>query len=761
MPGQSVPGRRFKTMIERVVKDAAVNATAAGSAQKITTGQVQQVLPNNRVVVDGVTLPVTGDASGMAEGQRVGVAWSDGKPTAVVFHHAQSAQFVPTLGSTSGVVEELFLAPPSGGGSVTGWFRNFGQVTELTYSDPPGRKISADWTGTGKRIKWGVNKDVFAVLEGNSGQERIHVYRLNRPSTTKILGTSGVKVKEKLGSYVLSSIGPLAICNVAIHLKRDSVEPYVELFWQPVGPAGDGSAIFTPDHIQFHRDPGTNENVADVDRSLTINITGATSITFTNGAPIAASEIVVPSGLPPSSFGAALGDWGVDENNHPIYAVQITFNDFGLWQGNSTSGLVGSYHLMGEGTLTNIGLCFIPLCPGVVDNIGVQDFMDHGNASGVVSTHIYEKHVVLIDAATGTVKSKTLGDNVTLQLEETSNGVSPYRFVHNFNMPSPADQCGTPNNGGPGGWRTSPPALPIGLTQSLGDMGDLALIRCEASLFDQTLPYDLPMGNDPTPSTPTRVATTRIDSNQIGYDREWGDFFGANCSFFIAQERLAKIDWDFHVCDVKRRYDVNVTMTPFLASTSLRWFVEVIREAKHPDGGSQANYSGDEHQYGAFIINSDGSAVGTARGFTSGGVTTVPRMTFVTANDRHAIWKEATPSGSSDIPWFISDYLTGNLLQAGTKEPANLKLLSPDLLYATSESDPKQLYFVKGWDRDTLAFDADFNDGNSKFPKKDGALQSIGALMKLKSDVSPGENPDYHVIVDTLLLPSRYRDATT
>lgn len=731
-------------------------------------------MPNNTYQVLGVWVP--GRDTVVKVGEVVYVEWRNNNPYRIIEYDVRRGSTrAHGGGEIKGVVEEVFLAPSAAaGGTVTVWFRNYDQVTELRYNDAPGTRVYTDWGGkVAQTVKWGVNRDVFGVLVGAVGQEVIHVYRIvrggNAPSNptagnVKIIA-SGVKTKitEKIGSYTLSTIGPLPICSPAIHIKRDSIEPYVLLVWHPTGPAGTPDAMFDFVLSEFHRDSGTNANTADVDRSLTINLTGTQvpgtgAITFTNGAPIAASQIVVPHGIPDSSYSAALDDWAIDELNHPVYSVKVTFTDFGMWQGNSQTGLTGAYHLLGEGTLTNIGLCFVTLCPALDDNVGIMDFMDHGNPSGIISTHVYEQHIVVIDAATATIKWKTLVDNVTLQMQESTNGQSPYRLEKNTNMPASPDQCGAPNSpGGPGGWRSTNPFSPAAIQAVLdeGNMGDLGLFKEEDSFFDPLLSFgpDLPNGNDPTPGTPTRRVTTRVHANFTGYDREWFDFFGQQCGFFIAQEHVVQANWSLDVTEVLRRYDVNVDVKPFVTSTGLRWFVTVNRVAQRPNHGDK-NLSSDMHSYGVFIVNATGGLVGTVRPYTD--ITDLaansPTITFITANDRHVIWKETM---GQTVTWYTANYTTGIIQNCGSKPPTTLYALAPDLLFSDSEEKPKAIYFVKGWDPGTHVIDPTFNDGVTGFPKKDSVLGDAGFLKDL-GKVS-ATMPDYHVIVDTTLLPVKYR----
>lgn len=182
------PPRRILTMIERLKKDA--KASAAQASQKITLETVDQIMPDGRFVVAGATLGVTGDGSGIQVGQQVGVAWSNGAPQAIVFHHAQSAQFVPALGAGGGIVEELFVAA-NGEGFLDVFFRNDQQITALKLTT-----FLEGFSASQVQAAWGMSPDSFFVAVGDQSAPapsfQVHVFTLNR-TPTKVIGAGGVR----------------------------------------------------------------------------------------------------------------------------------------------------------------------------------------------------------------------------------------------------------------------------------------------------------------------------------------------------------------------------------------------------------------------------------------------------------------------------------------------------------------------------------------------------------------------------------------
>jgi hypothetical protein len=675
-------------------------------------------------------------------GDTVYVEWKDGKPFRIIDYEVRRGIAHAVLGGAAkGVVEQLFLAPSTApGGKTTVWFRNHNQITELRYDNEDGTRLYTDWANPAVDVFWGVNVDHFAVLEKGAaaGSEQFHVYRIKRQANlNKILATKA-KVVEKVYSVKLADLPGFDLTRVTVHMIRDSVDPYVELFWFAAGAPGDP---FNYDHSTLVIDPTTNENQAEVSRTVTIRLTG-TTISFTDGAPIAASEIVVPSGIPPTSCVASMpeGYYMLDHNNDIIFSVNVNFVDFGLWQGNSTTGLTGSYHRIGEGTLTNAGVCFVIACPYIVDDVGIQDFMGHGNPVGVISTHITETHTVMINARQQTMVFSTFKNLVTLELEETSDGASPYRQVKMDPMPVITSQCYSQDV-----WQPTPGLHGIIAIENYGNLGDVGMFKSERSLFDPALSFqpDLPSGNDPTPGSPTRTAVVRVTVNSQGYDREWTDTFGQVCGAFSAVPFAVEGHWAAESIDVLDRYTVHVDVRPFTSKAGqLVSFVTVKRRAKKP-----LFHTSDEDQIGVFVLV--GTSAFAVLPYTNVTTTEIGKaITFSSGNQKHVIWTRGEK-------WYISDYTTGVTKEVGStsSKAETLQLVNPDLLYSYDE---KKRYFVNGWNRTTGELTLTQTD-DGKFPPKDTKIASLGTLKELTTATKGATKKDNHAIIDTSLVPEAYR----
>jgi hypothetical protein len=743
MPVEQTPPRRLKTQVERI-RDDAKKAGSSASTQKVTVETIEAILPNNQVTVLGVNIPVTGSGAGLASGGRIAVAWTDGKPTAAIFHHAQSAQFVPSLGATAGIVEELYI--DDNDGKLDVFFRNATVKAGLGLRVPSTDGTPAQLSADPLEVFWGANPDTFCA---RTGADTYHVFKLKR-TVDKVL-VSAPHVDKKLYQVTLSTdVLPVDLVTVGIHELRNNIESYVKLNWSPPGVFGDPFA-FSSCALTFD---GQNVNNADVSRQVTIRLTGATTITFVNGSPIDASLIVVPAGSG-SIATASLQGVMVDDNDELVYTAKVAFDHWGMWQGNSSVGLTGSYNLLGSGALVNAGVCFVDGCPHLLDNVGIQDFMGHGNPSGVIASSVSETHSVVIEARTATVRFSTFNNAiVTLEILETSAGANPYRIVDYTGMPVIANQCyeaalWSPKNNT---FFTFP-------DQNVGLVGDVGMLKSERSLFSQIIPFapDLPMGNDPTPASPTRCAVIRVNVPGSGYDREWTDTFGQVCGTFTgAGQSQVQVLWNANSVGVFDRYKVHVTAFPFWAKGgNLYIFFGVRRDAQNPIG-----YEADQSQFAAFVMV--GGAVFTLMDYTSVPSTDTMFPTFMSGNGKRVLWRRGTD-------WFLSDF-AGHSAQVGSNadadDAARMVLTENDFLYDTKET---RRYFVKGWDRNTLAIT--LNQASADFPPKEGALSQIQGLKNVGTDVGgitlgsyaswingTAGKRSYQSIMDKQLLPGAYKN---
>src|SRR5881394_2022040 len=94
----------------RVKKD---RAESKGKTDEIREKTIEKVTTTG-YVIDGAEIPATGITPGLQAGQRVNVAYRNGRPLVIFSHNARRAKF--TLGSqiVGSVIEELFTATVNG-----------------------------------------------------------------------------------------------------------------------------------------------------------------------------------------------------------------------------------------------------------------------------------------------------------------------------------------------------------------------------------------------------------------------------------------------------------------------------------------------------------------------------------------------------------------------------------------------------------------------------------------------------------------------
>jgi hypothetical protein len=153
---------RFCTpLAQRIAALVAANAGAssptADGGQYILEEKVDAVLANGKYQIGADALGTKGKAA-LRVGQRVHVLWRGASRVVILTHQWQRAQGATWQPVGGGMVEELFIAGPSGSREV--WFRNASLVANLNLR----ALLGADPT----EVKWGTNPHAFYVRVGAS-----------------------------------------------------------------------------------------------------------------------------------------------------------------------------------------------------------------------------------------------------------------------------------------------------------------------------------------------------------------------------------------------------------------------------------------------------------------------------------------------------------------------------------------------------------------------------------------------------------------
>ena len=704
MPLWTQPPRRLIEALRRLRGDA---YTAKPS--EIVFGTVQTV--NNNATYDvqtpkasGQAVPATGTDPTIRAGDQVPVALVNGEPVAIFGHAARRAQFHSTpLVADVGIIEELFIATHPKTGLVEVFFRNYDQIVSLDLR----AQLPADPVA----VLWGVNTNTFGV---RTGTDTYHVFQLQRDKKKIFAKGAKVKVKTKLYSVTLSDL-TTNLTTVSLKLHRNSAEPVVETDWHPGGTAGL-DAFFVVDGAVLRRD--TNINQADVQRTVTIKLQGASTIQYTC-VEVAASEVVTGNPTTASLVGVI-----INENDDLIFTAKVVFDNFGLKQGNPTTGLTGSYHRIGEGVLVFGGVAFVASCPWVIDDVGVQDFNGHGGVGGVLTTQISETHFATINAHTGVLIFTTFAPSPTVELDEDHSGLDPYAIQHFTGMPVVTPQCWAATTKGFHA-DADGPISPF----DFGNIGMLGVVRSDRDLFSPNLDFAPDLADK-------RTVLLLTNSTRFWYDVEpQGSGFGFNASNATAQAT-----WTVSLATIKDRYRIRVVAMPFYSADGVVYqFVGVLREPNNAESGLN-----DPIQVAAFLLL--GSTSKKLFDYTT--VTATDMPTLMAGNSHRVIWRIG-PN------WYMSAVnkdLTISTQQIGSSADATdalaLVLTNPDFLYDTLE--PRR-YFVKGWAGANITL----NQNDAKFPPKDLSLVPFGALRDLPNNIAPQGNPptaqsgSYQTIQDT------------
>lgn len=700
---------------------------------------IEAVEANSKYVIEGVTIGATGTVQ-LRAGQKIAVLYKGDRPEVVLAHSARRAQYPGAeVTSTVAIVEELFIAtdPDIESGSKTDiFFRNYSQVTPL----------KVPLSGTPWKVFWGTNPDVFAVLTGpvEATADTYSVFRLNRPTRnvggvptfTKVFPTSKkVSLKEKLYEVTLSSAIALDLTTIQVNWDRNSDEGVASIDWAP-GVLGPG-CIFGAGGVFLDR---VNHNEAHVSRSVTIHLDGTSTLSY-QGTPIPADQWVDFGKLPNEKPTAFLQGVVLDANNDLIVSVGVSFNHLNMIQGNSQTGLTGSYSLLGDGVHVNGGVCFVASCPHVSDPVATQDFMDHGNPGGIVTTDTTERHSLLVNARTGALVFKTFKSNVVLDMEESTQGLTPYVKANYSGMPVIALQCYAQN---------FTPKNDTFVTHGpfdLGVIGAVGLTKSPRSLFDPAIAFN--------PDGVSREAQILLDLPSIGYDKEFTDGFGRVCGVFSnCSPAQAEVHWTSQASDVFNRYNVYTRMTPFYAtSAGVLCFTTVVREASRPIG-----FESDPHQVAAFITVGS-TVLATVLDYTTVSSIVTGEPLYVShigvGNDVRVFWRQ-------DTTWKMTDFKHTKSKDIGSNvalvDDNGFALTWPDYLYAAKDGSATppitttKNFFVNGWNRKT--FEITLSQSAPTFPPKDSILKDLGLLTGIPKRFTGIKSKHVHTINDTSVIPS-------
>lgn len=676
-------------------------------------------------VVEGVTITSTGPSQ-LRAGERVPVVFKGGVPFAILHHDARRAQFHPRqVVSSNAIVEELFIAddPSIDDGPTTDvYFRNFAQITNL--------KVTTQVPGGAKPLEvfWGVNPDVFCV---RSGTDTYSVFRLNRSKTNRVYNAEKkAAVKEKLYDVTLSSTISLDLTTIEARWDRDSFEGTAHLNWSPgvLGP----DCFFGVTPISLDR---PNHNDAHVQRTVTIHLTGADTLSY-QGSPIPADQFVDFGKLPNLKPKASLVSAVLDKNNDLIVSIKVAFDKMNLIQGNAQTGLTGSYSLVGDGIHVNGGVCFVASCPHVSDAVPTIDFMDHGGPGGIVTSETTETHALLVNARTGQKLFSTFNPAVTLHLEESTDGLTPYAQSFYTGMPVIGIQCYAQD------FRSSPSlGVPIVQTVDFGNIGNVGITKSERSLFDPSIAFAPDVGAQ-------RQAQVLSCASFTAYNQEPTDGFGRVCGVVSnCATAAAQLSWTTCASDVLNRYNVHVAVRPFYATASgVLSFVTVLREASRPLG-----FESDPHQVAVFILQ------GTTIFQTIMDYTTVQNVNQLpvyidhigVGSDIRLFWTQVLANGDTQV--MMTDFAHAQSKIVGSNaaivDQFALAITAPDFLYS---ADEKKLFFVSGWNRKTFVIT--LNAADERFPKRETALAAVGALLPLPKKLQGVESKSVQTIADTTLI---------
>lgn len=217
MPIEFTPPHRLLTAYLRLRERLRGQKPQANS---IKAGTIDAVNDDGSYTVEGRQIHAVGNAA-MSAGERVDVAWKDGRPKVILAHNVRRAQFVdPLAGNTFPVVEELIL--PDGGTDRRLWFRNGTDFRPILFNAQATdlRNIGGQLIQV-EEVFWGKTSPNHFVIIGRRDSDTFHaiaVYNINRPRANQPF-PPGFNIKPTLLKlYILEdplgpSFGTLSVNN--------------------------------------------------------------------------------------------------------------------------------------------------------------------------------------------------------------------------------------------------------------------------------------------------------------------------------------------------------------------------------------------------------------------------------------------------------------------------------------------------------------------------------------------------------------------
>jgi len=148
----------------------------ANRKRQLTKERVEAASENGDLMIRGAVIRSTGRVP-IHAGERMPVAWKDGRPQVVMMNEGNRTGGAPLLSpeAAAGVVEEIFTVTPPGtpAGRAEVWFRNDTQMVRiLAASEVVPNGVS--------EVRWGLGSpDYFCTFSTSNGS--FTVYKLNRP----------------------------------------------------------------------------------------------------------------------------------------------------------------------------------------------------------------------------------------------------------------------------------------------------------------------------------------------------------------------------------------------------------------------------------------------------------------------------------------------------------------------------------------------------------------------------------------------------
>ena len=752
-----MPQPRAITQMQR-----AITAPTSAQAGATITRETVEAVSGNVYTILGFQVPGTQVQANV--GDQVDVLWQKGKPQRVLDHEVRrgSAHIVDDEGG-EGIVEELFIAanPKLAGGVQDIYFRNSNQVTPLA--------IGNDFASTPTNVFWGMNKDVFGVLTGSI----VHVYRIDRPSTVKVL-TKKAKIKVKLYSLnLLTAFSNLTVATITFKWHRNTQAPYFNInYTAPLGPA-----VF--DGVS------TVNETADMSRNLTIKLNGITA-TFIEEVP----------GTYEATVTNTVESILVDENNQVVIALSMKITGLGDIQSPGDSPVTNPNHNLTNVTFSAQTFQFSDLTPRTIDTTYAPDvndpvwsevdnpspFIRRGiNPKAVFERYITptldfrkyfrisEKHTLLLNASTNTVVKSTLDPAPQPQTEDVFTG---YRFspgrgdefpdLRSYAFLFIEGQGATIGNDTFSTWD---------LTADAGNLGISGLVRSDGSFFDGAVSaLDIPTKRKMFKRTPVTFFSGLDDTHtMLNYDFN-GQPLSGGCATNLGVGGKVRVHWSATRQEVTDRYTVETTPQLFFSKGGTRYtFIKVIYRATHPGAGTYVDQSfvtfdpnADPHQIGVFVMV--GNTIFKLLALQTVANPDTPIVKLITGNAHRVIWR----FGSD---WYMSNLdlpdpgdatlrltvKTGTNVSAtsviGDTHGPGLVLMTPDLLYDAIEA---QLKFIRGWNRKTQAIT--LNQAVTPFPPPEPALLTVSTLLNMSKTLRDGSlSKTLQSIEDTSLLPKAFQ----